>query len=86
MHRTADLLALGDREESGVMAITGIIGIGFVLGHMSGNLLIFRGAEAINAYCAFLHGPAGELLWIVRVVLIAAVILHCSRRVPTYAA
>jgi succinate dehydrogenase / fumarate reductase cytochrome b subunit len=59
-----------------VMAITGIIGIGFVIGHMTGNLLIFRGAEAINAYGRFLHGPAGELLWVVRVVLIASVILH----------
>lgn len=59
-----------------VMAITGIIGIGFVIGHMTGNLLIFRGAEAINAYGRFLHGPAGELLWVVRVVLIVAVILH----------
>jgi succinate dehydrogenase / fumarate reductase cytochrome b subunit len=58
------------------MAITGIIGIGFVIGHMTGNLLIFRGAEAINAYGRFLHGPAGELLWVVRVVLIVAVILH----------
>jgi len=59
-----------------VMAITGIIGIGFVLGHVTGNLLIFRGAEAINAYGHFLHGPAGELLWVVRVVLLGAVILH----------
>lgn len=59
-----------------VMAITGIIGIGFVIGHMTGNLLIFRGAEAINGYAHFLHGPAGELLWVVRVVLIVSVILH----------
>jgi len=59
-----------------VMAITGIIGIGFVIGHITGNLLIFRGAEAINAYGHFLHGPAGELLWVMRVVLITAVVLH----------
>jgi len=59
-----------------VMAATGIIGIGFVIAHVAGNLLIFRGAEAINAYGHFLHGPAAELLWVMRIVLLAAVILH----------
>ncbi len=58
-----------------VMGITGLIGIGFVVGHMAGNLLVFRGAEAMNAYARFLQGT-GELLWIVRLVLIGAVILH----------
>jgi succinate dehydrogenase / fumarate reductase, cytochrome b subunit len=59
-----------------VMAVTGIIGIGFVLAHMTGNLLIFRGAEAINGYSHMLHGPIGELLWVARLVLLASVILH----------
>ena len=58
------------------MAATGIIGIGFVIAHMTGNLLVFRGADAINSYGRFLHGPFGEFLWVGRVVLIAAVILH----------
>lgn len=58
-----------------VMGVTGLIGIGFVIGHMAGNLLAFRGPEAINAYSRFLKST-GELLWIVRLVLIAAVILH----------
>jgi len=58
-----------------VMGVTGLIGIGFVLGHMAGNLLTFRGPEAINAYAHFLQST-GELLWIVRLVLIGAVILH----------
>ncbi len=57
------------------MGITGLIGIGFVVGHMAGNLLAFRGAEAMNAYARFLQST-GELLWIVRVVLIGAVIAH----------
>ena len=57
------------------MGITGLIGIGFVIGHMAGNLLVFRGADAINAYSHFLKST-GELLWIVRLVLIGAVILH----------
>jgi succinate dehydrogenase / fumarate reductase cytochrome b subunit len=57
------------------MGVTGLIGIGFVIGHMAGNLLVFRGPEAINAYAHFL-ASTGELLWIVRLVLIASVILH----------
>jgi succinate dehydrogenase / fumarate reductase cytochrome b subunit len=59
-----------------VMAVTGIIGVGFVLGHMIGNLQVFQGAERLNAYGALLHGPLNELLWAVRVVLIASVVLH----------
>ncbi|MGI8546642.1 MAG: succinate dehydrogenase cytochrome b subunit [Gemmatimonadaceae bacterium] len=58
-----------------VMAVTGIIGIGFVIGHLAGNLLVYRGAAALNGYSRFLHST-GELLWIVRIVLIAALILH----------
>jgi succinate dehydrogenase / fumarate reductase cytochrome b subunit len=57
------------------MGATGLIGVGFVIGHMAGNLLTFRGPEAINAYAHFLQST-GELLWIVRLVLITAVILH----------
>lgn len=57
------------------MAATGLIGIAFLVGHVAGNLLAFRGSEALNAYSAFLKST-GELLWIVRIVLITAVILH----------
>lgn len=59
-----------------VMAATGIIGIGFLIAHVAGNLLVFRGAAAINEYSRFLHGPAAELLWPMRFVLLAAVLLH----------
>ena len=58
-----------------VMAVTGLIGIGFVIGHMSGNLLAFAGPEAINAYAHFLKST-GELLWILRAVLVVSVIVH----------
>ena len=33
------------------MALTGLVLAGFVLGHMTGNLLVFNGPEAINAPC-----------------------------------
>jgi succinate dehydrogenase / fumarate reductase cytochrome b subunit len=59
-----------------IMGITGLIGIGFVIVHMAGNLQAFVGQEKINAYSAMLHGPLNELLWLVRIVLIVAVVLH----------
>lgn len=58
-----------------VMGVTGLIGIGFVILHSLGNLLVFRGPDAINSYSHFLKST-GELLWGLRIVLIAAVILH----------
>ena len=61
-----------------VMAVTGLIGITFVIGHMVGNLQVFQGAERLNAYGALLHGPLNELLWVARVVLLAAVVLHVT--------
>jgi succinate dehydrogenase / fumarate reductase cytochrome b subunit len=59
-----------------IMGVTGIIGIAFVILHMAGNLQTFIGAEKLNNYGAMLHGPLGELTWLMRIVLIVAVILH----------
>lgn len=58
-----------------VMGVTGLIGVGFVILHSLGNLLVFRGPEAINSYSHFLKS-SDELLWALRIVLIVAVILH----------
>jgi succinate dehydrogenase / fumarate reductase, cytochrome b subunit len=58
-----------------VMAVTGVILFGFVIGHMIGNLSIYSGQEAINNYAAFLKST-GSLLWVVRGILLAAVLLH----------
>ena len=58
-----------------VMAVTGLIGIGFVIGHMVGNLQMFQGPAKMNAYAHFLKS-LGELLWLARLVLLGAVILH----------
>jgi len=57
------------------MALTGAIGVGYVVAHMLGNLQVFEGAEKINAYAALLKSNLG-LLWTVRSILIAAVVLH----------
>ncbi len=64
------------------MAVTGVILLGWVFGHMVGNLKAFQGAEKFNAYARFLRevgAPAfssGELLWINRIVVIVLVVLH----------
>ncbi len=59
------------------MAITGVLLFGFLVGHMAGNLLAFRGQEAMNAYAQFLKtSPA--LLWPARVGLLALFLLHVA--------
>jgi succinate dehydrogenase / fumarate reductase, cytochrome b subunit len=58
-----------------IMAVSGLIGIGFVLGHMSGNLLMFKGAGPMHDYAELLR-TSMPLLWAVRLVLIGAVLLH----------
>ena len=58
-----------------VMAVTGLIGIGFLISHVASNLAIFGAPEKLDAYAVFLRS-LGPLLWIARGVLLAAVILH----------
>jgi succinate dehydrogenase / fumarate reductase cytochrome b subunit len=58
-----------------IMAATGVILFLFVVGHLLGNLQIFEGPERLNAYSAFLK-RTGEILWAVRLVLLAALVLH----------
>ncbi len=58
-----------------IMAVTGIVLSGFVLGHMVGNLKVFEGAEALNAYGRLLRFEMA-FLWAARLVLLGAVALH----------
>lgn len=58
-----------------IMAITGLALFLFVFGHMAGNLQVFLGPEPLNRYGAFLQG-LGDLLWLVRIGLLAMVLLH----------
>lgn len=58
------------------MGVTGLIGIGFVIVHMVGNLQAFIGQDKLNSYGAALHGPLVDFTWMVRIVLIVAVVLH----------
>jgi succinate dehydrogenase / fumarate reductase cytochrome b subunit len=60
-----------------VMALSGIVLFGFVIGHMAGNLQLYLGAHALNEYSVFLREMLhGTGLWIARAVLITAVGLH----------
>jgi succinate dehydrogenase / fumarate reductase cytochrome b subunit len=58
-----------------LMAISGIILVGFVIGHLVGNLQIFSSADKINGYAEFLHS-LGPTLWVARIILIISVIIH----------
>jgi len=58
-----------------IVAITGVILILFVIGHLLGNLQIFLGPDWINGYSQHLR-DLGPLLWLVRAFLLAAIVLH----------
>src|SRR5262249_12217361 len=58
-----------------LVALTGLALTAFVFVHMVGNLLVFRGPEALNDYAEFLKSHGG-LLWTARIGLLAAFVLH----------
>ncbi|HWR13691.1 MAG TPA: succinate dehydrogenase cytochrome b subunit [Terriglobales bacterium] len=58
-----------------IMAVTGIILFGFVVGHLLGNLQVFQGPEKLDQYAVTLR-KLGPLLWATRIVLLLSVILH----------
>jgi succinate dehydrogenase / fumarate reductase, cytochrome b subunit len=65
-----------------LMAITGLILLVFVVGHLLGNLKVFQGPEHFNAYAEGLRTAGapvfarGQLLWLIRLVLLGAVFAH----------
>ena len=65
-----------------LMAASGIMLFGFVLVHMLGNLKLYQGPEKLNAYAEWLRDvgspalPHSGVLWIARLVLLAAVGIH----------
>ncbi|MFJ2211686.1 succinate dehydrogenase [Streptomyces sp. NPDC101062] len=65
-----------------VMAVSGLIMLGYLVAHMLGNLKIFFGASEFNGYAHWLRTLGEPLLhyewalWLVRIVLVAAVVLH----------
>jgi succinate dehydrogenase / fumarate reductase cytochrome b subunit len=65
-----------------LMAVSGIVFIGYVLAHMYGNLKAFSGHDAFNDYAHHLRElgepllPYEGFLWILRAALIVAVVVH----------
>jgi succinate dehydrogenase / fumarate reductase cytochrome b subunit len=65
-----------------IMAVTGIMLLGFVLAHMIGNLKLYLGASHLDAYAEWLRNlgepalPRTVLLWALRIGLIVAFFLH----------
>lgn len=58
-----------------LMAVTGLILIGFLIVHLMGNLLVFVGAESINQYGIKLR-EYPYLLWFARAVLLFSCLAH----------
>ncbi len=67
-----------------LMAVSGLLFIGFVLMHMYGNLKAFAGHDAFNDYAHHLRElgtpllPHEGALWITRVALIGALVVHVA--------
>jgi succinate dehydrogenase / fumarate reductase, cytochrome b subunit len=65
-----------------IMAITGIVLMGYVLLHMVGNLKLYFGEEAMNHYGEWLRvfgapaAPDNSVLWLVRFALIFSFVFH----------
>ncbi len=58
-----------------IAAVTGIILVLFIIGHLAGNLLIFAGPQALNEYAEKVL-ELGPFLWSFRIGLLAAFVLH----------
>lgn len=61
-----------------IVALTGLGLVGFTVFHMLGNLKVFQGPDAINAYGYFLTHSLGALIWIARAGLLAIFLLHIA--------
>ena len=62
-----------------LMAVSGLVLVAFVGGHMIGNLKVFQGPGTLNDYAAWLQGH--PLLWGIRLFMLAVVIAHIAMAV-----
>jgi succinate dehydrogenase / fumarate reductase cytochrome b subunit len=61
-----------------LVALTGVSLVTFLVFHMIGNLKVFSGPDAINAYAHFLKHDLGALIWIARAGLLGLFVLHLA--------
>lgn len=60
-----------------LMAISGFVWFGFLVGHLGSNLHVFGGPESLNTYYAGLKANA-VIFWGVRVVLATSIVVHSA--------
>ena len=60
-----------------IMAVTGLLLFGFVVVHMLGNLQVYLGQDALNAYAEHLE-QLPMLLWPARVILLTLLLAHIA--------
>ena len=58
-----------------LMAVTGLIMVSFIGVHLLGNLSLFVGADALNAYAEKLQS-LGPIVWIFRLVMLSVLVVH----------
>ena len=58
-----------------IMAVSGLLMVGYLITHVAANLLVFKGAALINGYAAILHGQP-VILYGARAVLFVALVAH----------
>ncbi len=59
-----------------LMALTGLVLVGFVVGHLVGNLQMFCAPEKINRYAELLHSMPPAALWAIRGFLAVCALVH----------
>jgi succinate dehydrogenase / fumarate reductase cytochrome b subunit len=66
-----------------LIGLTGLLLFGFLIGHLAGNLSLFVGAEAFNAYAHKLES-LGPLLYAVEAGLAGIFLLHVAKTLLNY--
>lgn len=76
-------LFLSSVAKKQIVAITGLMLVGFILIHLGGNFMIFGGPDKLNGYAEDLH-KLGPILWVARIVLLTAVLIHITLTITLY--
>lgn len=68
-----------------VMAVSGILLVGFLLSHVASNIVVFKDPSALDRYAAWLRS-FGPLLWVARIGLLALAVAHVTAALQLTAA
>ncbi len=68
-----------------INGVTGLFFVGFVIGHLTGNFLLFAGPEAFNNYAHFLtHLFHGVGLYVIEAVMLAFLFMHAASGISVW--